>query len=257
MKVVILGGTGTMGGRVVKLLQKAGHNTIAASRSSGIDAYSGIGLDEVFAGADCVVDCLGTNLAGAKACTDFYDTSAKNIIHAAKAADVGHLVCLSIINARDPRVNKHMGLYKGKTAQEARYQNVHIPTTIVRPTQWFELAEQLMDQLRFGPVAVVPRMKSQPVAADAVARLLASVVELGIEAPAGVELAGPEPRDLARLARLVSKSNAALHMESSHPRVITVAVLGMYALNGGLIPKLGVSTDPTTFEQWLLNGKSA
>lgn len=257
MKVVVFGGTGTMGGRVVDLLHQAGHLAIAASRSSGIDAYSGIGLGEVLDGADCVVDCLGTNAAGAKASTDFYDTTAKNILHAAKAAGVGHLVCLSIINARDPRVNKHLGLYKGKTAQEARYQNTRIPATIVRSTQWFELAEQLLAQLRFGPVAVVPRMQCQPVAADAVAKLLVSVVELGADAPAGVELAGPERRDMAKLARLVAKRNAVLHEPVPHPRVITFAVPGVYALNGGLLPKPGVPTDPTTFEEWLLNGKRA
>lgn len=257
MKVVVLGGTGTMGGRVVQLLLKAGHETVAASRSAGIDAYTGVGLNEAFAGADSVVDCLNGNTAKAKTSVDFYDTTAKRIIDAAQLAGVGHLVCLSIINARNPQVNKHMGLYQGKAAQEERYQKSKIPTTIVRSTQWFELAEQLTGQMRVGPVAVIPRMQCQPVAADAVARLIVSAVALGVEAPAEVELAGPEPRDLAKLARIVSKRNAALHEQRPHAPVVSFPIPGMHALNGGLLPKAGVPTDPTTFEEWLINDKSA
>lgn len=246
-----------MGGRVVQLLLKAGHEAVAASRSAGIDAYAGVGLNEAFAGADGVVDCLNVNTARAKASVDFYDSTARHVISAAQRAGVGHLVCLSIVNARNPRVNKHMGLYQGKTAQEERYQNSGIPTTIVRSTQWFELAEQLLDQMRIGPVAVIPRMQCQPVAADAVARLIVSTVELGVEAPAEVELAGPEPRDLAKLARIVSKRNAVLHEHRPHARVFSFPIPGMHALNGGLLPNAGVPTDPTTFEEWLLNGKIA
>lgn len=246
-----------MGARVVRLLERSGHEAIAASRSTGTDAYAGVGLADSFAGADAVVDCLNIVSLKANVCVDFYETTARNVIRAAEDASVAHLVCVSIVNARNPEINRRMGYYRGKAAQEARYQNARIPTTIVRTTQWFELAETLIDQMRVGPLAIVPRMVSQPVAADAVARLIVSVVELGIDAPAGVELAGPETRDLAKLARLVAHNNAVVHNGGSHPRVVAIPVPGLKVLNGGLLPGIGVAKDPTTFEEWLTSGRSS
>ncbi|GAA3327774.1 SDR family oxidoreductase [Paeniglutamicibacter sulfureus] len=257
MRVSVLGGSGNMGKRVVGLLQEAGHDVVVASRSSGVDAYTGFGLAVALRGADTVVDCLNMTSVNARACIDFHETTAKNIIRSAEQEGVKHLVCISIINARNPEVNRRMGYYRGKAAQEARYQNAKIPTTIVRSTQWFELAETLLDQMKIGPVAVVPHMHCQPVAADAVAQLVVSMAEAGSDAPAGVELAGPEPRNMARLARLVARSNAAANHRGPHPRVIGVPVPGMKALNGGLLPANAVRTDPTTFEQWLANGRRA
>lgn len=257
MKVIVLGGSGNMGTRVVGLLRDSGHEVVAAGRTTGVDAYTGSGLEAAFRGADAVVDCLNLMSISAAACIDFYDTTAKNIIHTAEQEQVGHLVCVSIINARKPEVNKRMGYYRGKAAQEARYQNTKVPTTIVRSTQWFELAETLVGQMKLGPISVVPRMLSQPVAADAVARLVASSIESGKGAPAGVELAGPEPRNMAQLARLVARDTAATGNGGPHPRVIGVPVPGMKALNGGLLPTGAVRRDPTTFEQWLADGRKA
>ncbi|MBP2388520.1 SDR family oxidoreductase [Paeniglutamicibacter kerguelensis] len=257
MKVIVLGGQGNMGGRVAQLLESAGHQAILASRSTGIDAYTGTGLADSFAGADAVVDCLNIISMKADVCVDFYETTARNVIRAAEDARVAHLVCVSIVNARNPEINRHMGYYRGKAAQEARYQNAPVPTTIVRSTQWFELTETLINQLRVGPIALVPRMMSQPVAADAVARVIVSAVELGTEAPAGVELAGPEPRNMAKLARLVAHNNNVLQNGAPHTRVIAVPVPGIKVLNGGLLPGVGVAKDPTTFEEWLTNGRTA
>ena len=257
MKVIVLGGSGNLGRRVVGLLLDTGHEAVAASRTSGVDAYTGSGMAEVFRGADAVVDCLNLVSVSAATCIDFYDTTAKNIINTAEQEAVGHLVCVSIINARNPEINKRMGYYRGKAAQEARYQNTKVPATIVRSTQWFELAETLLEQMKFGPLSVVPRMQCQPVAADAVARLVASSVESGKGAAVGVELAGPEPRDMAQLARLISRNNAATGGSGPHPLVIGVPVPGMKVLNGGLLPSAAVPRDSTTFEQWMAGGRKA
>lgn len=257
MKVIVLGGNGNMGKRVVHLLQEAGHEAVAAGRGTGVDAYTGFGLAAAMRGADAVVDCLNVPTTNAATAIDFYETTARNIIRSAEEEHVKHLVCVSIINARKPEVNRHMGYYRGKAAQEARYQNAKVPTTIVRSTQWFELAETMIEQLTIGPVAVVPHMDSQPVAADAVAKLVLSAVEAGKNAPAGLELAGPEPRNMASLARLVAKNNAASRNGGPHARVIGVPVPGMKALNGGLLPEAAVPRDPTTFEQWMAGGRKA
>ncbi len=257
MKVIVLGGNGNLGRRVVGVLREAGHEVVAASKTTGVDAYTGLGLAPVLEGADAVVDCLNLASPNAGACIDFYDTTARNIIRAAEQERVKHLVCVSIINARKPKINRFMGYYRGKAAQEARYQNARVPSTIVRSTQWFELAETMLGQMGFGPLSVVPRMKTQPVAADAVARLVASTVESGKNAPAGVELAGPEERDMAQLARLVSKDNAAAGNAGPRARVLGLPVPGVLAFNGGLIPLASVVRDAMTFEQWLANGRRA
>ena len=118
MKIVVLGGNGTMGARVVRLLELAGHEVVAASRSTGIDAYAGTGLADSFAGADAVVDCLNIVSMKANVCVDFYETTARNVIRAAEDARVAHLVCVSIVNARNPEINRRMGYYRGKAAQK-------------------------------------------------------------------------------------------------------------------------------------------
>ncbi len=257
MRVIVLGGNGNMGKRVVGLLKETGHEVVATGRSAGVDAYTGVGLTAAIRGADAVVDCLNVPTTNAAKAIDFYEKTARNIIRTAEQEQVKHLVCVSILNARKPEVNRRMGYYRGKAAQEARYQNAKVPTTIVRSTQWFELAETMIEQLAIGPVAVVPHMDSQPVAADAVARLVLSAVEAGKNAPAGLELAGPEPRNMANLARLVSRNNAASRNGGPHSRVIGFPVPGVKVLNGGLLPSVEVPRDSTTFEQWLAGGRKA
>lgn len=232
-----------MGGRVVRELEARDHEVVAASRSTGVDAYTGSGLTEVFKGADVIVDCLGINSMKARTCIDFHETTAGNIVLAAEATGVSRLVCLSIVNASEPSVNRFLGYYRGKAAQERAYS-----LSPLRTTQWHDFPQKISRDLRVGRFALVPRMHSQPVAPEAVARLIATTVEAGPDAPEVVELAGPEPRDMAELARdLLARTKPRV-------RVIGIPGFGLKVFTGGLLPKAGVPLDPETFEQWLETG---
>ncbi|MBB2995296.1 uncharacterized protein YbjT (DUF2867 family) [Paeniglutamicibacter cryotolerans] len=240
-----------MGSRVARLLEADGHEVLAASRATGVDAYTGQGLGEAFAGADIIVDCLGAASRGAKACIDFHVTTAGNIIRAARAAGVNRLLCLSIINAREPSVNRFMGYYQGKAAQERAYLLSPLHVTILRTTQWHDFARRFSRTMRVGRWAFVPRMQSQPVAPDVVARLMRDTVEAADTSPRIVELAGPEARDMAELARIL------LSGEEPAVRVVGIPGLGLKVFSGGLLPPVGVPLDSETFDQWLEGGRRA
>lgn len=243
LRVVVLGGRGALGRRVVDLLAEQGHDVAAASRASGADAYTGRGLAEAFAGADTVVDCLNISTLRRRTAVDFFATSAMQVSGAAGRAGVRHLVCLSIVNAARPEVAAALGYYAGKAAQEAAYRSASVPMTLARTTQWFELAESMLGQIRLGPLAVVPRMRSQPVAADAAAAFVVDLVEHG-DGQRIAELAGPEVHDLAELARRIAA------VTPSAPRVLGVPAPGALG-SGGLLPRGDHLTDRTTFDAWL------
>lgn len=245
MRTVIVGGTGNMGSRVATLLEAKGHEAVVASRASGVDVYTGKGLAGAFEGADVVIDCLGAASMAAKTCIDFHETTAGNIIRVAEETGIERLLCLSIINAYEPSVNRFMGYYQGKAAQERAYSFSPLRVTILRTTQWHDFARQFSRTLRIGRWALVPRMQSQPVDPDVVARLICDTVEAGDAAPEVIELAGPEPRDMAELARML------LAREEPEVRVSGIPNFGFKPFAGGLLPKSGVALDAVTFEQWL------
>ena len=240
-----------MGARVAGLFQADGHQVVVASRATGVDAHTGEGLGQAFAGADVIVDCLGAASMGAKACIDFHERTAGNIVRAAREAGVNRLLCLSIINAREPSVNRVMGYYQGKAAQERAYLLSPLHVTILRTTQWHDFARRFSQAMRVGHWAFVPRMQCQPVAPDAVARLIRDTVEAAGASPKIVELAGPEPRDMAELAQIL------LAREEPTVRVICLPSLGFKVFSGGLLPPDGVPLDSGIFEQWLEDARSS
>lgn len=248
MRVAVLGGTGTIGKRIVVELRRRGVETIALSRAQGVDALSGSGLVAALEGVDVVVDALNTNTFAAATAKRFFITTANHVAYAARVNDVQRVVCVSIVNATDPAVLRTNGYYAGKAAQENAYLKSGLPVQIVRTTQWFELAEQLSKQLRVGRFAVVPRMLSQPIAADAAARFVAENVLADPWEPIA-EIAGPAPLDLAVAAqRIASKDSAAA--SSASLKVFPIPLPGPMG-SGGLLPAAGTRTDAETFEQWL------
>ncbi|GAA2560930.1 uncharacterized protein YbjT (DUF2867 family) [Neomicrococcus aestuarii] len=245
MRVAVLGGTGTIGKRIVLELRRRGVETIALSRAQGVDALSGSGLVAALQGVDVVVDALNTNTFAAATAKRFFITTANHVAYAARVNDVQRVVCVSIVNATDPAVLRTNGYYAGKAAQENAYLKSGLPVQIVRTTQWFELAEQLSKQLRVGRFAVVPRMLSQPIAA---ARFVAENVLADPWEPIA-EIGGPAPLDLAAAAqRIASKDSAAA--DSASLKVFPIPLPGPMG-SGGLLPAAGTRTDSETFEQWL------
>jgi uncharacterized protein YbjT (DUF2867 family) len=241
VRIVVLGATGQIGSPLVTALEDRGHDVVRASRATGVDARTGTGLDAAFEGADVVVDALNPQTRGKRPTVDFFATTAQHVVTAARRTRVGHLVVVSIWNATHPDAVGY-GYYAGKAAQERAYQDSGLPVTIVRSTQWYELAETLVSAARLGPIALAPHMIARPLAVDAAAHAVAAVCEAAPD-PDGVVLAGPQRRDLFDLARRIA---------GGHPRLVAVNPPGMRAFaRGVLLPPDDVPGIGPTFDEWL------
>lgn len=196
MKIVVLGGTGLIGSRVVRLLQEMGHEIIAASGGT-VDLLTGRGLSEALQGAQVVVDVTNSPSFEDSAVLNFFTTSARNLFPAEIAAGVRHHVALSIVGAdRMP----NLGYMRAKVAQEEAVKASGVPYTIVRGTQFFEFIGSLADGGRENGTARVSNILMQPIAAD---DLASSVGKIALDSPTNgyVNVAGPERRRLDELAR--------------------------------------------------------
>ncbi|GAB3893323.1 NAD(P)H-binding protein [Kibdelosporangium lantanae] len=200
MRVAVAGGTGLVGRMVVRDLERAGHVPVVLSRSGGVDLTTGKGLVGALRGSAAIIDVSNQNLIGRKAAVGFFETAARHLLDAGVEAGAGHVVTLSIVGVDDV----DMGYYYGKRRQEELVSTGPLPWTILRATQFHEFPEPLLDHAR-GPVAVVPRMLSRPVAAAEVA---AELVQL-VGKPAGGyvrPIAGPEELQMADMAKRVARA---------------------------------------------------
>ncbi|GAB98353.1 uncharacterized protein YbjT (DUF2867 family) [Kineosphaera limosa] len=246
LRIVVLGGTGTMGRRVADRLSDRGHDVVRASRSSGVDVADRRSLEGALAGADVVVDAINVETLSRRRAVDVLGSGARNVSRAAQEAGVGHIVCLSIVGAADPAVSGALGYYAGKAAQEAVYRSADVPVTLALTTQWFDLARTFLHQVRVGPVAIVPAMRCQPVHTDAAAEFVTAIAcGPAPDRVAVAELAGPEQWDSAgmalRLARVIEPS----------ARVVRVPMPARALRTGGLLPGPRATIDGRRFEDWL------
>jgi uncharacterized protein YbjT (DUF2867 family) len=188
MKVVVIGGTGLIGSKVVTCLQEEDNEAIAASPDSGVNTLTGEGLPEVLEGAEVVIDVSNSPSFEDKAVMDFFTTSTTNLLAAEADAGVRHHVALSIVN--DDRLGES-GYMRAKVAQEKLIGDSSIPSTIIHATQFFEFARSIADDATDGEVVRLPHVLFQPMAADDVA---AAVCEISQRAPADrvIEIGGPE-----------------------------------------------------------------
>jgi uncharacterized protein YbjT (DUF2867 family) len=246
-KVAVLGATGQLGARVVRHLRARGVDVAEVSRGQGVDVCSGAGLDAAFDGVSTVVDCLNLETLSRRRAVDFFTTAARSVLAAARRAGVSRIVCVTILNAREPEVHRWLGYYAGKAAQEQTYRAGPIPVTVVASAQWYELAETLLSQLRIGPLSVVPGMRSRPMAAEDAAAFVAdrALEPAGTATPDDAVIAGPEVRDMAELARALAERRG------GRRRVLRVPVPFTALGNGGLLPRGDFTTAPTRFEDWL------
>jgi uncharacterized protein YbjT (DUF2867 family) len=196
MKIVVIGGSGRVGGNVVRRLIAQGHDPVPASPSTGVDTITGEGLAEAMAGTDVVVDVSNAPVWDDDAVKEFFTTSTRNLLAAEKAAGVGHHVAVSIVGCdRLP----DSGYLRAKVAQEAEITAGDVPYTILRATQFFEFLPQIAEAGAEGDTVRLPTGLMQLVAADDVA---ATVTELATGGPAGhVELGGPEKLGVDAWAR--------------------------------------------------------
>jgi uncharacterized protein YbjT (DUF2867 family) len=206
MKIVVIGGTGLIGSKLVKLLRDRGQEVLAASPDSGVNTLTGEGLPEALAGAQVVVDVSNSPSFADDAVMGFFKTSTGNLLAAEKAAGVRHHVALSIVGAdRLPQ----SGYLRAKVAQEELIKAGGIGYSILRSTQFFEFMSRIADSATEGNVVRLPTAYVQPIVSDEVVAALADVV-LGAPLNGTVEVAGPEKFRLDDLVRrvLLTKNDA-------------------------------------------------
>ena len=244
MKIVVIGGTGLIGSKLVEKLREDGQEPLAASPNTGVNTLTGDGLAEALEGAQVVVDVANAPAWDDQAVLDFFQTSSRNLLAAETSAGVGHHVTLSVVGAdRLPE----SGYLRAKVAQEEAVKAGPVPYTIVRATQFFEFIGRIADSSADGNTVRLSPVLVRPEAADDVASTLADVA-VGAPLNDTVELAGPEAFRLDELARRVLNA-------SDDPREVTADVHARYfdaELNDrSLTPGDHARIAPTRFEDWL------
>ena len=244
MKVIVLGGTGRVGSKIVEKLREHGHEAVAASPNTGVNTLTGEGLSEVLEGASVVIDVSNSPSFEDAAVLEFFQTSTGNLLAASAAAGVGHYVALSVVGT--DRLSES-GYLRAKIAQEALIKASPIPYTIVRATQFFESIKRIAEVATHGNTMSVAPALSQPIAADDVVKALHRVA-LGPPVNGIVEVAGPEQFTLDMLIRRCLGARR-------DPRVVLTdfqaRYLGAFLSERTLVPGDGVILGETRFDDWL------
>ena len=203
MKVVVIGGTGLIGSKVVSILRERGHEVMSASPSSGVNTLTGEGLAEALAGAQVVVDVANSPSFEDKPAMDFFEESGRNLVAAEKTADVKHHVALSVVGTErltGSGAGSLSGYFRAKLAQENLVKASGIPFTIVHATQFFEFAKNIAQSGTDGSTVRLSSVLMQPMAADDVA---VAIAEVALDKPVNglIEVAGPDQIRQDELAR--------------------------------------------------------
>jgi uncharacterized protein YbjT (DUF2867 family) len=244
MKIVVIGGSGLIGTKLVKLLRERGDEALPASPSSGVNTITGEGLAKALAAAQVLVDVSNSPSWEDKAVLEFFETSTRNLLAAEAAAGVGHHVALSVVGTE--RLLQS-GFFRAKMAQEELIQASNVPYTIVRSTQFFEFVDGIAQSATEGQTVRLSRAHIQPIVSDDVAAALAEVT-LGAPVNGMIEIAGPERLGLDELVRrfLRAKQDARQVVTDVHARYFGID-LNDQSLTPGDNPRIG----PTRFEDWL------
>lgn len=244
MKIVIIGGTGLIGSKVVQKLKQRGHDVVAAAPNTGVDTITGRGLSEALAGADVLVDVSNSPSFEDRAAMEFFTTSGRNLLDAEREAGVRHHVALSVVGT--DRL-QDSGYFRAKLAQERLIEAAEIPYTLIHATQFFEFIRSIADVSTDGGVVRLPPVKFQPMAAEDVADAIA---EAALAEPVNgtIEIAGPESLMLDGAVRQV--------LEYDHDsRVVTgdsaAPYYGAHVTENTLVPASGARRAGTTLEWWL------
>lgn len=250
MKIVIIGGTGLIGRTLVSLLWNQGHEAVAASPSTGVDALTGAGLSDALVGAAAVVDVSNAPSFDDAAVLAFFRSTTANLLEAARTAGVRHFVALSVVGTDRLQAS---GYFRAKLVQEQLIAEGDLPYTIVRATQFFEFLSTIADGYTREDAVHLPNIALQPVAAADVAALLATVAT-ATPFDGVVEVGGPERAPLAEFT-------AGWLGARDDPRRIVVTedrgYFGAPADDRTLVPDDGARITPTRFESWLASYSQA
>jgi len=244
MKMVVIGGTGLIGSKLVKTLREHGHEAVAAAPNTGVNTLTGQGLAEVLKGASVVVDVSNSPSWEDAAVLTFFETSTRNLLTYEAAAGVGHHVALSVVGTDQL---SESGYFRAKIAQEKLIKESSIPYTIVHATQFFEFLKGLADISMVGDKVHLPPVLFQPMAADDVA---SGVGRIAVDQPVNdiVEIGGPEQFRVDELVRrrLVSLKD---------PREVVADPNARYSgaklSEKTLVPDNKARLGETRFETWL------
>ena len=205
MKIVVIGGTGLIGSKVVARLTEHGHEAVPASPRLGINTITGEGLAAALDGASVVVDVSNSPSFDYAPALEFFGKSTTNLLAAEKAAGVGHHVALSVVGTKELSESGDLGTtiagyFSAKATQENLIKTSPIPYTIVHATQFFEFLKSIADSATDGENVRLPCVRFQPMAADDVAKAVARAAE-GAPVNGVVEVAGPEQFEFDMLIR--------------------------------------------------------
>ena len=244
MKLVIIGGTGLIGSKLVTRLREHGHEAVPASPDTGVNTLTGKGLAEVLQSASVVVDVSNSPSFEEAAVMEFFTTSTRNLLESAAAAGVRHYVALSVVGTERIPDSPYL---RAKNAQEMLIKGAGIPYSIVHATQFFEFIKRIADEATEGTTVRLPSVLIQPMAADDVAK---AVGRVAVDAPlnGSVEVAGPQQFRFDELIRqgLSARNDPREVVVDPHARYFG-AELG----ERSLIPAGDARLGEIRFEQWL------
>jgi uncharacterized protein YbjT (DUF2867 family) len=244
MKLVIIGGTGLIGSKLVTTLREQGHEAVAASPHTGVNTLNGQGLADVLQGASVVVDVSNSPSFDEAVAMNFFTTSTRNLLSYEVSAGVKHHVALSVVGME--RLPGY-GYFHAKVAQENLIKQSSIPYSIVRATQFFEFVNAIAARATDGDIVRLPPVLIQPMAADDVATAIAKIA-VGPPVNGMVEIAGPET---FRLDELIHQALSASH----DPRAVVsdpqARYFGAVATERSLVPDDSARLGEIRFQDWL------
>jgi uncharacterized protein YbjT (DUF2867 family) len=249
MKIVVIGGTGLIGSKLVNQLREHGHEAVAAAPNTGVNTLTGEGLAEALEGAAVVVDVSNSPSFEEAAVRDFFTTSTKNLLTQAAAAGVKHYVALSVVGTERIPDSPYL---RAKNAQEVLIKNGGIPYTIVHATQFFEFVNRIADEATVGSTVRVPPVLIQPMAADDVATALGKIA-VGSPVNGTVDVAGPQQLRFEELIRtgLSARNDPREVVVDPHARYF-----GAELAERALVPAGEARLGEIRFQDWLTRSVS-
>jgi uncharacterized protein YbjT (DUF2867 family) len=244
MKIVVIGGTGLIGSKVVEKLKQKGHEATAAAPNTGVNTITGEGLAEALAGADVVIDVANSPSFEDQAAMDFFQTAGRNLTAAEVAAGVRHHLALSVVGTERLQDS---GYFRAKLAQERLIKSSPIPYTLIHATQFYEFVRAIAQFSTEGDTVRLPPVLFQPMAAEDVA---GAVAEAALAEPVNdtIEIAGPDTFTLDEAIRKV------LEYDNDTRKVIAdpeAPYFGVKVSEKTLVPGAGARLGSTRFDWWL------
>jgi uncharacterized protein YbjT (DUF2867 family) len=246
MKIVVIGGTGLIGSKLVTRLREHGHEAVAASPETGVNTLTGEGLADTLKGASVVVDVSNSPSFDDAAVLNFFQTSTRNLLTQEAATGVGHHVALSVVGA-DRLAASGSGYMRAKMAQERLIKESGIPYSIVHATQFFEFVKRIADEATVGTTVRLPPVLFQPLAAEDVARAVGKVA-VGKPLNGMVEVAGPER---VRFDELIRRGLEARNDSRTVVADPQASYFGARLDETALVPAEGAQLGETRFDDWL------